>query len=257
VEAFIGPAPLPTHGEVADWIAGGEFSDSKLSRVEYSFDARKLGLDIPIPFFVIQGRDDRMDSFDAAEAQRPASPGGLDQTVNFADRSTVSSNTYPAEILSSKLDRPSEFAFVSKPFSAPVAVTGLITADLKLVTNKKDLDIGMVFYELTLQGKFFHLADIIQRASYARDPTTRHLLEPGKVESIPIRPTLFVSRQLQRGSRLLVVLDVNKGPFAQINYGTGHDVSDESIADANVPLKVEWLNDSVVNVPIATEAGAP
>lgn len=190
-------------------------------------------------------------------AQRPSSARGLEQTVDFADRSTVSSNTYPAEILSSKLDRPSGFAFVSKPFSAPVAVTGLITADLRLVTNKKDLDIGMVFYELTPQGKFFHLADIIQRASYARDPTTRNLLEPGKVESIPIRPTLFVSRQLQRGSRLLVVLDVNKGPFAQINYGTGRDVSDESIADAKVPLKVEWLNDSVVNVPIATDAGAP
>ena len=65
-----------------------------------------------------------------------------------------------------------------------------------------------------------------------------------------------MSRQLQPGSRLLVVLDVNKGPFAQVNYGTGGDVSDESIADAKVPLKVEWLDDSVVNVPISTEGDA-
>jgi uncharacterized protein len=85
----------------------------------------------------------------------------------------------------------------------------------------------------------------------------RRLLEPGKVESIPIRPTLFVSRQLQAGSRLLVVLDVNKGPRAQVNYGTGRDVSDESIADAKVPLKVEWRNDSVVNVPISREGQDP
>jgi len=193
----------------------------------------------------------------ALTRERPAKPGGLTQTVNFADRSTVSSPTYPGEILSTTLDRPSGFAFVSKPFSTPVAVTGLVSADLKLVTNKKDLDIAMVLYELTPQGQFFHLADIIQRASYARDPTTRHLLEAGKVASVPIRPTLFVSRQLQAGSRLLVVLDVNRGPWAQVNYGTGRDVSDESIADAKVPLKVEWLNDSVVNVPIATEAGDP
>ena len=48
---------------------------------------------------------------------------------------------------------------------------------------------------------------------------------------------------------------MNKGPSAQVNYGTGGDVSDESIADASVPLKVEWLDDSVVNVPIATTAG--
>lgn len=199
----------------------------------------------------------RVGNYYALTSERPAKPGGLTQTVNFFDRSTVSSPTYPAEVLSTKLDRPSGFAFVSTPFSAPVAVTGLISANLKLVTNKKDLDIAMVFYELTPQGQFFHLADIVQRASYARDATERHLLEPGKVESVPIRPTLFVSRQLQAGSRLLVVLDVNRGPSAQVNYGTGRDVSDESIADAKAPLNVEWLDDSVVSVPIAGKARDP
>jgi uncharacterized protein len=43
---------------------------------------------------------------------------------------------------------------------------------------------------------------------------------------------------------------VNKGPGAQVNYGTGKDVSDESIADAREPLQVQWRNDSVVHVPI-------
>jgi uncharacterized protein len=199
----------------------------------------------------------RAGDYYALTRERPAKPSGLTQTVNFADRSTASSPTYPAEILSTKLDRPSGFAFVSTPFSAPVAVTGLISADLKLVTNKKDLDIAMVFYELTPTGHFFHLADIVQRASYARDATERHLLEPGKVESVPIRPTLFVSRQLRAGSRLLVVLDVNRGPSAQVNYGTGRDVSDESIADAKVPLNVEWLDESVVSVPISMEGRDP
>jgi hypothetical protein len=40
----------------------------------------------------------------------------------------------------------------------------------------------------------------------------------------------IVSRQLSRGSRLLVLLTVNKNGNAQINDGTGKDVSDESIA---------------------------
>jgi hypothetical protein len=47
---------------------------------------------------------------------------------------------------------------------------------------------------------------------------------------------LLVSRKLSKGSRLLVVVDVNKGPWAQVNYGTGKDVSDESIADAKEPF---------------------
>jgi hypothetical protein len=35
------------------------------------------------------------------------------------------------------------------------------------------------------------------------------------------------------------------------NYGTGKDVSDESIADAGEPLRVKWHNDSYVNVPLS------
>ena len=37
---------------------------------------------------------------------------------------------------------------------------------------------------------------------------------------------------LEAGSRLLVLLDVNKNQFAQVNYGSGKDVSDESVGDA-------------------------
>lgn len=81
----------------------------------------------------------------------------------------------------------------------------------------------MVLYGVTPDNQFFHLAYTIQRASYATDMTVR---------------------------RLLVVLDVNRGPGAQVNYGTGRDVSDESIADAKEPLQIEWRSDSYVRVPI-------
>jgi hypothetical protein len=63
----------------------------------------------------------------------------------------------------------------------------------------------------------------------------------------------LVSRALQPGSRLVVQLTVNKNRFAQVNYGTGKDVSDESIADAKVPLEVSWFSDSRIVVPIRRE----
>lgn len=81
--------------------------------------------------------------------------------------------------------------------------------------------------------------------------SVRKLLTPGKVESIPFDRTRMVSRELSPGSRLLVTLNVNKGPFEQINYGTGKDVSDEDISDAKVPLKVRWGNDSYIRLPIS------
>ena len=84
--------------------------------------------------------------------------------------------------------------------------------------------------------------------------SVRRLLTPGLVASIPVERTPLISRQLARGSRLLVLLRVNKNDFAQINYGTGKDMSDESIADAKTRLHVHWYNDSHVRVPISRTA---
>lgn len=72
VRAFIDTPAVPQPGDVADWIQGAQFSDSKLagllsSGTDYG-DLRTLGRDMPIPFFVIQGRDDHIVSVDAALA---------------------------------------------------------------------------------------------------------------------------------------------------------------------------------------------
>jgi uncharacterized protein len=130
-------------------------------------------------------------------------------------------------------------------------VNGLFSATLRALVNKKDLDLAVVLYEAMPDGKYFHLSSTVQRASYAADMSRRQLLTPGKVATIRLDRTLLVSRQLSKGSRLLVVVDVNRGPFAQVNYGTGRDVSDESIVDAKEPLRVEWFNDSYIEVPIS------
>lgn len=70
----------------------------------------------------------------------------------------------------------------------------------------------------------------------------------GKATRIPFA-TDVVSRRMAPGSRLVVLLDVDKNSFAQINYGTGKDVSDESIHDAGRPLTIEWHNDSFISAP--------
>jgi hypothetical protein len=46
------------------------------------------------------------------------------------------------------------------------------------------------------------------------------------------------------------VIGVIKQPGAQIKYDTGKDVSDESIADAKMPLHVKWSSDSYIDVPM-------
>lgn len=61
----------------------------------------------------------------------------------------------------------------------------------------------------------------------------------------------MVSKLIPRGSRLVIVLNVNKHPFEIINYGTGKDVSDETIKDAKEPLQIKWYTDSYIKIPIS------
>jgi putative CocE/NonD family hydrolase len=181
---------------------------------------------------------------------RPQKSGFLEQTVNFADRETLNSNYYFSPIVGKQIDLSPGYFFVSEPFDEPVTINGALWGEIKAAINKKDMDFNVALYELMPDGKPFQLSYFIGRASYAKDMTVRNLLTPGKVETIPFDKSYLVSRRLKRGSRLLVTLDINKGPFEQINYGTGKDVSDEDISDAKVPLQIKWRNDSYVKIPV-------
>ena len=78
----------------------------------------------------------------------------------------------------------------------------------------------------------------------------RQLLQPGKVETININHTFITSKQLQKGSRIIITIGANKSPAWQVNYGTGKDVSDQTIKDAAVPLQIKWYNSSWVKLPV-------
>ncbi len=99
-------------------------------------------------------------------------------------------------------------------------------------------------------GRFFQLSYHLGRASYAKDRSKRQLLTPGQRQQIDFRSERLVSRKLQPGSRLVIVLQVIKQPDQQINYGTGRDVGDETIADAGKPLEIRWYGNSYVDIPV-------
>lgn len=189
--------------------------------------------------------------------KKPPKAGSLSQEVDFADRDTTNNDSYPSPIVGKTPDISNGFTFISEPFDEPVEISGTFWGEIKASINKRDMDVGIVLYEVMPDGELFELSYFIGRASYARDMSVRHLLTPGKVESIPFDKTRMVSRRLEKGSRLLVTLNVNKNPFAQINYGTGKDVSDEDITDAKTPLKIQWRNDSYVKIPIWRDKSAP
>jgi hypothetical protein len=94
------------------------------------------------------------------------------------------------------------------------------------------------------------------RKEQAAHRTQRRLLTPGRKTLLPFSMTPLIAKQLAPGSRLLLLLTVNKNPYAEVNHGTGRDVSHESIADAGAPLRVRWYGGSFIEIPLQPQARA-
>jgi hypothetical protein len=186
---------------------------------------------------------------------KPTKPDFITQSVDLKDRKEIRStseeiSTFPTIIDSVLNAEPHKLVFVSDVIEKPFAISGAATASITASINKKDMDIGFDLYEQTPDGKYIALVANLQRASYATDNTKRNLLLPSKVQTIEMKHTYITCRQLQKGSRIVIVFGINKNPQWQVNYGTGKDVSDETIKDALIPMQIKWYNSSYINIPI-------
>ncbi|CAN5912858.1 hypothetical protein BH11GEM2_BH11GEM2_14610 [soil metagenome] len=171
-------------------------------------------------------------------------------SVDLSDRTIVNDNSIHNPLADSTVDVANGIAFESEPLAEAITINGSLGGTLRATINKRDMDVGVELYERTPAGQYFQLAFYVGRASYAKSKVHRRLLVPGAIEDIPLNNTRMISRKLSKGSRLVVVVNVNKSSSAPINYGTGTNVSDETIADAGEPLQIRWHGSSTIRIPI-------
>lgn len=183
------------------------------------------------------------------EKQLPKEKEYLTHETNYTDRTQLREPTPRA--LDSNLFVGASLKFISEPLQQDVVMTGSMEGVLKLVVNKKDVDLLLELYELQPDGKYFLLSNTLQRASFVKDRTRRTLLRPGVEETLPVYNSFFTSKKLSKGSRLVLVAGMNKSPHWQVNYGTGKDVSLETMADGKVPLQIKWSNRSYIKIPLS------
>lgn len=209
---------------------------------------------IPMRLYFSNQKDEGL--YTLANRQPPGNTRVVHE-VDFTDRVKFHNfHAYPAQIVQGPLQFVTESIFASPPFDTPTTIMGEFEGELLAVINKKDFDLGVTVFEAMPDGKLFFLASGIQRASYAESREKRKLLTPGKEQRVKFRTTL-VSRQMLPGSRLMVLVDVSKNPMAQVNYGTGKDVSDESIKDAGEPLELGIVSGSYLEVPLDNTIAKP
>lgn len=172
------------------------------------------------------------------------------QIVKLTDRSDADYQASFA-ISSRSLTTHNAMVFESAAISKPIEINGALTGRLDFTPSKMDLDLTVAMYEKLSSGEYIALFDppYAFRASYAADRVHRHLLKAGERQLLSFRTERMTSRKLQPGSRLVMVLGVNKRPDEQIDYGTGQDVSDESIDDDRAALKIRWYDSSYIELP--------
>lgn len=172
-------------------------------------------------------------------------------TVNYDDRSDTANMDKEIQITDSILYiNKNMLVFATVPLKQDIEMNGSMYGNIHAMLNKKDADLNLQLYELTPDGKYFLLNNNVLRASYTKDNNRRILLKPGKNEFIPISNTFFISKLIKKNSKLVFVIGVNKNYNYQINYGTGKDVSIETISDGNIPLTLKIYPDSFIKIPI-------
>jgi uncharacterized protein len=182
-------------------------------------------------------------------SQKPKKGSFERQEIDFSDRETMNNYFHPSLIVDS-LEAGHGVVFISDPVEADFLINGAFSGALLAKINKYDMDISISFYEQTPEGKYFLLSRYLGRASYAKNSGQRHLLTPNKIAKIPLGVSHIISKQIKKGSRIVVVLNVNKHPFEIINYGSGKQPAKETIKDAGQPMVIQWLNESYIEVPI-------
>lgn len=181
--------------------------------------------------------------------QAQTSSSFVSQRIDFRDRSDADW-TESELVINKTLDSHNGITFIGDPLAEAKEVSGTLSGQLDFVANKRDLDLTATIYELTAGGDYVELLSYMGRASYAKDRGHRQLLTPGQRAIWKFQSEHLTSRVVVVGSRLVLVLSVNKRPDMQINYGSGKDVSEESIADADEPLQLQWYNSSYIDLPV-------
>ncbi|WP_282112899.1 CocE/NonD family hydrolase [Maribacter stanieri] len=193
--------------------------------------------------------DAKTDDFYALKSKSNASKISL--TVDFKDReSMTNTGYYPWPLEKESINLKDGLLFKSESLEEDVIINGSFLGNLEFTINKKDVDYSVILYQLTPEGNYFHLSYYIGRASYAHDREHRQLLTPNKKVQVSFNNSKLISKKLQKGSRMVAVVNVNKNNNAQLNYGTGKEVNEENIKDAEVPLKIIFSGNSSISLPV-------
>jgi predicted acyl esterase len=184
----------------------------------------------------------------------PSEAGGKTQlAVDLADRRDANV-PWPDALRAKALPERNGITFVSDPMTKDTEIDGSLRGEFDITPSRQDVDFSVSLYEQTAGGDYHLLFEPYDfRASYAGHRTKRQLLRAGERQTLLFTAERVTACRLAAGSRLVLLIAMNKRPDRQIDYGSGQDVNSESVADAGRPVRIRWHERSFVEIA----AGGP
>ncbi len=141
----------------------------------------------------------------------------------------------------------------SAPFEKDTEVSGFFGLDAYIEADVKDVDIEAAIYEIKADGSSVALTGDAIRARYRESLEKEKLLTPGEINLFHFHHFTFISRVIDKGSRLRLIISSPNSIGAQKNYCSGGIIAKETAKDAHT-AHIKIYNDtkhaSVLMVPV-------
>lgn len=131
----------------------------------------------------------------------------------------------------------------SASFENDTEVSGFFELSAYIETDVKDVDIEADIFEINADGTSVLLTSNTVRARYNESLEKEKLLVPGEINLFHFNKFTFISRVIEKGSRLRLIIFSPNSTGTQKNYCSGGVVANETAKDAHT-AHIKIYNDN-------------
>ena len=131
----------------------------------------------------------------------------------------------------------------SPKFENETEVSGFFELKAYIEADVKDVDIEATVYEIKADGSSVLLTTQTMRARYRDNLEKETLLKPGEINLFHFKNFTFISRVIEKGSRIRLIISSPNSIYIQKNYCSGGVVANETAKDAHT-AHIKIYNDS-------------
>ena len=133
------------------------------------------------------------------------------------DKKQITSGPYDQRDLE---QRPDVITFTTEPLAEPIEVTGRLTANLAIVSDRVDTDFTVKLCDVYPDGRSMNVADGLARCRYRKGFDRLALLTPGEPTAIEV-DLWSTSMVFNKGHRIRIAVSSSNYPRFDVNVNTG------------------------------------